>query len=73
LDDADRQWFKSRHGFDACSSSRELSFCSHALHQDCLFIVPDARNDPRFADYASVTGKPWIRFYAGAPLVTADG
>ena len=36
-------------------------------------MVPDALNDPRFAETGLVTGAPHIRFYAGAPLRTSDG
>ncbi len=73
LVDEDRQWFKARLGLDVCETSRESSFCAHALGSPDLFVVPDTWVDPRFADNPLVTGEPGIRFYAGAPLVTWGG
>jgi signal transduction histidine kinase len=71
--DADRQWFKARVGTDLTESSRELSFCSHAILGGDLLVVPDATRDARFADNPMVTAAGGIRFYAGAPLITTDG
>jgi len=71
--DEDRQWYKAKKGIDSNGSARELAFCSHAIMQHELFIVPDATLDERFANNPFVTQDPFIRFYAGAPLVTADG
>ncbi|GAA2628366.1 GAF domain-containing sensor histidine kinase [Paractinoplanes durhamensis] len=69
-----QQWFKASVGIDdPCEVPREHSFCSHAMHHGEVMQVPDARLDPRFADNPMVTGDPYVRFYAGAPLVTADG
>lgn len=38
-----------------------------------MLIVPDATADRRFADNPLVVGDPHIRFYAGAPILSADG
>lgn len=73
LIDERRQWFKARVGLDVCETSREISFCGHAILGDETFIVPDTTQDPRFADNPLVTGAPFIRFYAGAPLRLASG
>ncbi len=75
LIDADRQWFKARVGIDAPETSRTHSFCSHAICEPerDVFVVNDARTDPRFARNPLVTGDPNIRFYAGTPLITHDG
>jgi diguanylate cyclase (GGDEF)-like protein len=68
----DIQWFKSRYGVDATETSREISFCGHAILTDEPLVVPDARLDPRFADNPAVTGEPHVRFYAGVQLYSID-
>jgi GAF domain-containing protein len=68
-----RQTFIARSGIDLTETPREVSFCAHAMLGDDVMVVPDATQDPRFADNALVTGAENIRFYAGAPLVTEDG
>ncbi|NWK96938.1 histidine kinase [Sphingobium lactosutens] len=68
-----RQRFLARTGLDAEETPRDVSFCAHAMLGEQIFVVPDATCDPRFIDNGLVTGPPHIRFYAGAPLVGADG
>lgn len=72
--DAERQWFKARIGFDGAETSRDDAFCAHAiLEPGALLEVPDATADARFADNRYVTGDGGVRFYAGAPITSAEG
>lgn len=73
LVDDERQWFKARAGLDACETGRDVAFCTYAILGDGVMVVPDARADARFSANPLVTGAPFIRFYAGAPLRTPAG
>ena len=69
----DRQWFKARVGFDPCQTPLSQSVCYHALGLDDLLVIPNLTLDPRTARNTLVTGEPYLRFYAGAPLHTPEG
>ncbi len=74
LADSGRLWFKSSHGLPGSEVPRHLSFCTHAINNpEELFMVPDARQDERFANNPFVTGEPHVVFYAGVPLVSENG
>ncbi|QHT69903.1 response regulator [Rhodocytophaga rosea] len=71
--DTNRQWFKSRVGFELEQTPRKYAFCKYTIMEDQIMEVQDSQQDIRFADNPLVTGKPYIRFYAGAPLIMPDG
>jgi GAF domain-containing protein len=72
LDDR-RQWFKAEVGWGLRETALKVAICAKAILQPGLFIVPDATKDPRFASNPLVTGRPHVRFYAGALLETPAG
>lgn len=73
LVDAERQWFKACLGLDIRETPRDVAFCDYTIRQSGVFVVADALVDPRFRDNPLVTGHPYFRFYAGAPLISAEG
>lgn len=74
LIDRDRNWFKSHQGIQMREDPRKRSFCEHAINSPHEpFIIEDASKDERFKDNPVVVGEPHIRFYAGFPIVNAQG
>ncbi|MCJ2069354.1 GAF domain-containing protein [Methylobacterium sp. J-030] len=69
----DRQWFKARVGFPPCETDLDRSVCAYVLAESDLLVIPDLTTDSRTGANPLVTGDPYLRFYAGAPLRTADG
>jgi len=73
LIDRDRQWLKSCVGLQAEELELESSICARAIQSPGVLVIEDTTADPEYACMDVVKGEPHIRFYAGAPLETADG
>lgn len=73
LVDTDRIWFKSRVGIEIDQIDREPGLCSSAILSDDIYLVEDAKNDPRCLTNSLVAGKFGLQFYAAAPLTTKEG
>jgi ribonuclease BN (tRNA processing enzyme)/DNA-binding response OmpR family regulator len=73
LVDAERQWFKSRHGLEISETPRDMAFCAHTILGSDVLLMPDVLAHAHFADNPLVTGTPYVRFYAGVSLTLADG
>jgi GAF domain-containing protein len=73
LVDTDRIWFKSSHGLEAEQIPRSPGLCSSAIMSEDMYIVEDARNDPRTLSNPLVAGVMGLQFYAAAPLRSSEG
>ncbi|KAG9029587.1 His Kinase A domain containing protein [Tulasnella sp. JGI-2019a] len=75
LIDGEKQWHKAEICVGLDELHRRNSFCGHTILQrgDEPMVILDASKDWRFKKNPLVTGHPHIRFYAGAPLRTAEG
>lgn len=73
LIDANRQWFKAKVGLDASELPRDIGFCPRVIGQSDIVIIPDTLADQKSRENLVVTQNPYVRFYAGAPLITAEG
>lgn len=72
--DENRQWFKSHRGLDINETSRELSFCAHAINEpNNIFYIKDTKNNVDFVDHPFVADGLKVGSYLGVPLVTPDG
>ncbi|MEQ9878971.1 sensor domain-containing phosphodiesterase [Pectobacterium aroidearum] len=73
LVEAERQLFAASVGVPFCETPRDISFCAHTILKKKIMVVPDALKDARFKSNPLVVGVPYIRFYAGIPLITPSG
>ena len=73
LVDSDRIWFKSKYGLDVQQIDRSPGLCASAILSNDLYLVEDAKKDPRTLANPLVAGEFGLRFYAAAPLTTKEG
>ena len=71
--DEERSWIKAAVGIGIAQTARANGFSSVVIEQDSVLITPDAQADPRFDENILVTGPTRLRFYAGAPIKSAEG
>ncbi|MBC5775259.1 GAF domain-containing protein [Pontibacter sp. KCTC 32443] len=73
LVDTDRIWFKSRYGLEVDEIQQEPGLCTSAILSDDVYVVENAREDPRTLTNSLVVSDFGLQFYAAAPLRTSDG
>lgn len=73
LIDAERQWFKSEIGLGKSQTPISASICAHVVLENDVLVIADTSADRRFGGNPLYTGDPDLKFYAGAPITTADG
>lgn len=71
--DETRKWHKAKFGLDKDSVPRNFAICSHTILNDELLIVEDTHQHDVLKHIGMVTNPPFVRFYAGVPLVNKDG
>lgn len=73
LIDANRQWFKAKVGMDVDEMPIDIGFGTICMRLADVLIIPDTLADEKFATNPVVTSYPYVRFYAGVPLITPEG
>jgi diguanylate cyclase (GGDEF)-like protein/PAS domain S-box-containing protein len=71
--DERQQWVRVSAIFKLGETPREIAFCAHAVRQQGIFVIKDSLLDSRFGTNPLVTSDPPLRFFAGTPMVSADG
>ena len=65
--------FKSTFGFDGDQIKREHSFCQYTILSNTVYEIEDTHKHGNFKHNTFVLNEPYVRFYAGMPLVNAMG
>ena len=73
LVDKDRIWFKSHHGLEIEQIDRNPGLCASAILSDDVYLIEDAKNDPRCLTNPLVAKEFGLQVYAAVPLQTPDG
>jgi PAS domain S-box-containing protein len=73
LIDTKRHWFKAKIGLDVSQMPRDIGFCPFCIQKGETLVIPDTLADERYASDPVVTSEPYVRFYAGVPLITPGG
>lgn len=68
----DKQLIFAKQNFPFDETARETSFCQHVVDDKQQMVINDTHADSRFNNNPLTKGEPFIRFYAGTPLLTKE-
>ncbi|MBW4672475.1 MAG: GAF domain-containing protein [Desmonostoc geniculatum HA4340-LM1] len=71
--DENRQWFKAKVGLNVSEMPRSVGLSYLCQERRNVVVVPDTLADEKLTKNAVVIGYPYVRFYAGVPLITPRG
>ncbi|WP_256871840.1 GAF domain-containing protein [Nostoc sp. TCL26-01] len=71
--DENRQWFKAKVGIDVEEMPRDIGLSYLCQEKQDIVVIPDTLADDRLATNPAVISYPYVRFYAGVPLITPQG
>ncbi|MEA2569593.1 MAG: two-component system, sensor histidine kinase and response regulator [Acidobacteriota bacterium] len=71
--DNDREFVKAAYGWNVLALPGEYSLANRLRDRRSIVVIHDTRSDVRFASHPLVTQSPFVRFYAGVPLIDDRG
>ncbi|MFA5983061.1 MAG: GAF domain-containing protein [Methylococcaceae bacterium] len=71
--DSDREWYKAKKGIVADEQPRTSGFGAQTLQYGDVLVVAHVEHDSRFEANPLVVSEPYIRFFAGIPIVIPTG
>jgi|GEM_PF-3160687 len=71
--DEDKIWIKASIGFGVDSLPSKGAFCRVGVETSEILWIEDTLTCPEFSKHEFVVGEPFVRFYAGAPILLPSG
>jgi PAS domain S-box-containing protein len=71
--DENRQWFKAKIGVDVPEMPRNVGLSYLCQERREVVVISDTWSDKKLAQNSVVISYPYVRFYAGVPLITPKG